>query len=66
MWSQLRWKFVLIFQSLGLPCKNVGDIDFLYPVARSDIHVAFSNIRHLLSSASSSPWITLFIKSSVK
>ena len=54
------------FISLGLPCQNVREIDLPSPVEISDSYVAFRNIRHLFISASSSPWITLLIKYSIK
>ena len=51
---------------MGFPCQNVGEIDFPSPVERSNVHVAFSNFQHLLSSASYSPLIPFMIKSSIK
>ena len=38
---------------LVFPVQNVGEIYFLSPVNKSDRHVAFRKIRHLLNSASS-------------
>ena len=50
---------------LDFPSQNVGGIDFLSPVTRSDRHVDFSYIRNLLVYASSSHCIPLLMNSSI-
>ena len=55
------WGFI----RLGFPSQNVGGIDFLSPVTRSDMHVDFSYIRNLLVYASSSHCIPLLMNSSI-
>ena len=60
--GHLYWDFI----RLGLPCNNVGEIDFPSPVAISNRNVSFRNIRHLFSLSSSYPWVPLLINYSIK
>ena len=68
LWHGLGWGGHLywFFTRLGFPCQNVEEIEFPSPVVRSNRHVAFRNIWHLFSLASSSPCIIFLINYSIR
>ena len=66
-WWGLGWGVHLywVFMRLGFTIQNLGNMDFLSYVDRSDRYVALMKIQHLFNYSIYSPFIPILIKYSI-